>query len=412
MVTTNALNVLIDRGAKVYMSDQQGRTSLMLAVANSHLNCVNLLLKAGADVNSKDEDECTALIFALLACQESCVDVLIAAGADVNVTYKGRSALMQVVIDKSERLVDKLIAAGADVNAVDESGNSVLIHSVYARDDEHCVNVLVKAGADVNYSYGGLTVLMAAAIQGHVNSVRALIKAGADVNKKSNNIITNHTDTVERVLKGSPNREQEMDTTSLVLAARCVKSKCVEALIEGGADVNLTDEDGCTALLAASSSKENLMDIYTCMKLLIDAKADVNAPDNNGNTALLFTVNKIQYQSEGDPGYAHENKRLFDLLLQSGAKVNLANHKNITPLILTARFGCPKYVEVLVKAGADVNLVTADGETAFLTAVNSKRRDKECIQLLINAGVNVNASDINRNTSFDVFCRKRIKGLC
>ena len=300
---------LIGHGAKVNMPDQQGRTSLMLAVVNGHLACVNLLLEAGANVNSKDKDECTALIFALLTSQDSCANVLIAAGADVNVIYNGRSVLTQAVIKKSRRFVDKLIAAGADVNAVDSNGNSVLIHSVYARDDEYCVNALVQAGADVNYCHGGITVLMAAAIQGHINCVRALIKAGADVNGKDNNRNTNHRNNVERVTYGVSDGEEEMDATPLILTARCVKPRCMEALIEAGADVNLTNEEGCTALLVASNSKGNLKDIYTCMKLLIDAKADVNAIDKNDNTALLFTVSKAQNISEEDAESAHENCR-------------------------------------------------------------------------------------------------------
>ena len=295
-----------------------------------------------------------------------------------------------------------MIAAGADVNAVDSNGNSVLIHSVYARDDEYCVNSLVQAGADVNNCHGGIRVLMAAAIQGHINCVRALIKAAADVNGKDNNRNTNHRNNVERVTNGGSDGEEEMDATPLILTARCVKPRCMEALIEAGADVNLTNEEGCTALLVASNSKGNLKDIYTCMKLLIDAKADVNAIDKNGNTALLFTVSKTQNISEEDAESAHENKKLLDLLLQSGATVNLANHKNITPLILAASFCQPNYVEDLIRAGADVNLANADGEPALLTLAKSIGKDKDtrtCIQSLIKVGAHVNATDRNKNTS-------------
>ena len=96
------------------------------------------------------------------------------------------------------------------------------------------------------------------------------------------------------------------------------------------------------------------------MKLLIDVKANVNAIDNNGNTALLFTVSKAQNISEEDAESSHENKKLLDLFLQSGATVNLANHKNITPLILAASFCQPNYVEDLVQAGVNVNLPNAD----------------------------------------------------
>ena len=60
---------------------------------------------------------------------------------------------------------------------------------IHAADMGHniCVNLLLKAGADMNrINKDGQTCLMAAAVNGYDKVVAALIKAGADVNQKDN----------------------------------------------------------------------------------------------------------------------------------------------------------------------------------------------------------------------------------
>ena len=49
--TDEHVNTLIKAGADVNTVDESGETALMMAVANSRVNCVQRLLTAGADVN-------------------------------------------------------------------------------------------------------------------------------------------------------------------------------------------------------------------------------------------------------------------------------------------------------------------------------------------------------------------------
>ena len=62
-----------------------------------------------------------------------------------------------------------------------------------------------------------------------------------------------------------------------------------------------------------------------------------------------------------------------------------------TALLLASQFGHFKSVEILIKAGADVNYRTRKRDTAFIQA--SGYGDTESMGILIKAGADVNAKD-------------------
>ena len=61
------------------------------------------------------------------------------------------------------------------------------------------------------------------------------------------------------------------------------KHACVKLLIDAGADLNVRNSEGDTALILASCAGKP-----ECVKLLIDAGADLNARTKKGKTALHF----------------------------------------------------------------------------------------------------------------------------
>ena len=71
----------------------------------------------------------------------------------------------------------------------------------------------------------------------------------------------------------------------LMRAVRKGHDKCVEAVVRSGADVNMKDKDGSTALMSATVQGE-----MKCVEILIAAGADVNHKNNDGETALFFAL--------------------------------------------------------------------------------------------------------------------------
>ena len=144
------------------------------------------------------------------------------------------------------------------------------------------------------------------------------------------------------------------------------------------------DSDDKTALMYASQGHNK------CVNALLQAGADPNIQNKKGNTALS---NASRW------GY----KYCVYLLLQAGSKSinpNIRDKKGNTALIYAARYGYKGCVSLLLKAGADPNIKNDWGDTALLYA--TRYGYKGCVSLLLNAGANPNIKDKDGKTAFNL----------
>ena len=122
----------LDQGDSPNLTGVNGASALIIAAQSDHCNIVTLLLKRGARVDMKDQDGNTALMAAAERGYVPCLEDLIAAHADVNAgDRQGVTALMKAVRNGKIETVRALIRAKADVNATDYTGATALY---YARD--------------------------------------------------------------------------------------------------------------------------------------------------------------------------------------------------------------------------------------------------------------------------------------
>jgi ankyrin repeat protein len=185
--------------------------------------------------------------------------------------------------------------------------------------------------------------LLKAANQGHVQGVRELLTNGADVNLANNN-----------------------GATALMIAAESGHKDIVELLLGKGADVNKPTTDGWTALMIAAQNGHK--DI---VELLVNKVDDVNLANNNGNTALMIAAQS-------------GHKEIMELLLGKGADVNIATNIGITAIMFALGNGHTAVVEKLFRAGAAIDIANRNLVISMVSA-SSKNYHKTVAFILAEA---------------------------
>ena len=222
-----------------------------------------------------------------------------------------------------------------------------LAQEAVQRRDQEQLEFLLRAGAPCE------SALITAASMGHVRCMELIIQTGADVNLNS----------------------------ALVQPAVYLQVECVEVLIRSGADVNvLFHQDKSLILIRAAS-----LGYMNCARMMIEAGADVNIADAIGETCVMKTARN---------GF----EECLNLLIKAGACVNMTNFTGMTALGWASQGGHYQCVQLLLEAGADVKFMDSGlPETALLYA--TKHAHCKCVTLLIDAGADVNIADTCTGTT-------------
>lgn len=270
-----SLKQLLENGADAKMTDDCGNSVLMYAIIASRTSIMKLLIGAGADVNASDRFNNgvplgKAVDIADPEDRYAAVKVLIDAGANVNVGNY-RTPLMEAVSKEDVRLVELLIAWGADVNSQDIDASNA--YSLAAElGNQKVKQILLAAGADP---------AVGVAKYKKVYGEHAFFQAAAD----------GRVDVVEAML-GNGTATVNMTNASKVTALmRAHDEPVVDALLRAGADVNLQDDRGFTALMWALEIGR-----IGIVKKLIAAGADVNLRRNDGK-ALIDLIDNNEFET-------------------------------------------------------------------------------------------------------------------
>lgn len=187
--------------------------------------------------------------------------------------HRNCTALMQAAEGGNIAQVSALLQSGADVNEAGSSGHTALMLAA-GRDHLEMVQTLLRAGANPNaivfgrYGIHGYAWMFAMnRCNKHWREMtEAMLAAGVELNPKmiyasplDHAIDEDDAVIVETLLKkgANPNlRDRETGETLLMSAAQYSTPEVVQALIDGGADVNARNMSGQTALTLAD--KNNL----------------------------------------------------------------------------------------------------------------------------------------------------------
>ncbi|EOL44593.1 ankyrin repeat domain-containing protein [Enterococcus caccae] len=147
---------LLNEGCDLSLTDEAGRSPLMLAVQRNNLILVKELLAFGADVNQRDNTQLTPFICAAANGFDEIVSEILQSGrADLaSVNRFGGTALLPSSEKGYLRTVQLCLAAGVPVNHVNRLGWSALLEAVILGDGgflyQDVIRELVQHQADTN----------------------------------------------------------------------------------------------------------------------------------------------------------------------------------------------------------------------------------------------------------------------
>jgi ankyrin repeat protein len=258
-------------------------------------------------------------------------------------------------------------------------------------DKRDIMTILLEYGADVNETFHGATALGWAIHEGNLDRVRFVLSLGAESDLLMFNLFPDcdhdafddcvHEQIFLALLEYGADIEQRdcCGDTLFHLAARKTYTRLLRALLDrvtSTETLDLTDEHGRTALYYAArksekSSTHRRLAFVSIVQMLIDAGADVNVQDAGGFSALIEAADLDHVET-------------VRLLLDAGADTNLRNNSHATALSFAALSGHASIVQLLLDAGADIDARTATGDTPL--SIARRWIKMEVVDLLLAAG--------------------------
>ncbi|KDE76767.1 ankyrin repeat protein [Aspergillus oryzae 100-8] len=318
---------------------------------------------------------------------------LIENGAELELGLGSRTPLSYAAGNGHEAVCKLLLENGAEIESKGSYNRTPLS---YAAENGHKIvcKLLLESGAELESkdSYNR-TPLSYAAENGYEAVCKLLLENGAEIESKTHQaiarlLIDNGADVN---LSGSNGR------TPLSLAAERSNDHIIMMLLEKGAAVEAKDNTGRTPLSWAAESSRN----ENSIRILLERGAEIESKDDAGRTPLSWVAGRCKPDaydfydtsimdalgiSDGE-----NDMNIIKMLLQAGANVESKDINGRTPLSWAAQGPSEKIpIQVLPKEQEEghVNLGT----------YTSTREIRDIIELLLEAGADLNAKDHHGRT--------------
>lgn len=279
-------------------------------------------------------------------------------------------------------LIKKLVENGADINMV----NSYL-------------PILIT---DLGRKVEGISPLGAAAAAGQTETVETLLGLGADPNAPdrltvmvplhwtAQSVSQNILAVAEKLLAAGADVDHKNYTgqTPLMYSISQCNYSLTELFIRHGADINAKDTMGKTPIYIASDLANSFGS--RMVKRLLQLGADPNSLDIHGTSPLCIS----------------RSPKSSLLLIDAGADINAVNNYGSTPAHIAAYNGRSDILDILLKKKADINKTDMRDLTPLHSAVliYYGPENSRCVQLLLDAGADINAKSWKKQTPFYLAC--------
>ena len=400
--------------------DAQNRTPLQRALEAGDADLARALLAAGAGPNAGTSDGRRPIIMAVdLFLPVDLLKDMVDAGCDPAMwKYTGgRFAALHKAVAYSPEAVRALLSGGADVNVRDGAGFTPLF---WASD----MRKKVRSGTQEEIALTYLELGADPAIAGNDGRHPLMVMVETGMSPAG----------LRRVVAAGANADAWSGGHSSPLHRGVARSaEVLDALLSGGANVNVGDRRGHTPLMLAldpnfEAQSGTRLDI---VQALLDAGADPTVENGNKETALdlaerhpeaagedviraLRSAAGLDAEAEAERNpiaELYEALEAGDLerissLLKDGVDPNFRDERGGSALHLAIYFqgGNPEVVQMLLDAGADPNyqdLRGPEGGTPLHQALLFHGTNLELVQALLDAGADPTVENKDKETALD-----------
>ncbi len=425
MMPSFLVHALLAAGANCHVCNDQGQSVLECAVNAKNLHVVQILLSAdksdykhhclelnaalvavGVDrIHDKEQDEVTQAVKALLQ-----------KGADPNIkdmrrgddTHWGQPSVLSMAVRfKQEGVVHALLEHGADPNVTDQYGETPL--SIAAKQDDSNMLEILLGDSETLCDQDNLNAALITAVRTtKEGNVQRLLDAKANPNTLETpfqeTVLTRavraRNPSMLNLLIRSDKCDEDNLNRALTVAIREGYVDGVELLLQHGANPNVANQffnPLRKQFYDSDSVLKIAVDLYhQSMGLTLYDRSDTTTQDQYREIVqnLLKQSAHTQFQDRwGDTiniindvvkmAIEGEDLRILNIFLQEGA----FTPKDFTDsLMLAANKGHVGCVQALLGAGAHLQSIDENGNTALMLAANKGHVD--CVQALLDAGAN------------------------
>ncbi|MDF2549301.1 MAG: hypothetical protein K0S07_368 [Chlamydiales bacterium] len=448
------VKALLDHQASPTKANAQGENPLHLALKFGDLPIAQLLHASGASLHSKSQSGLTAAHYAVLSGNPQMIEWLCSHDVPLDKAEKpyssvrdpklirdGKAPLHYAILRQDTAMIQKLVEKGCDLEASYKEMNALGFASLYGNkntwqffantrltmpDEQHLTAIqfalmtddsdklaLLYAEddrGDMQIGERGSTALHLAAKNGSLRCLNFLLLREGNWQKEDDNgktalevaIEKGQLATVHYFMQHIP--QQQLKKTKLgqpllhyALGQR--QSQIASLLIQEGFDVNEKDAAGQTPLQLALKAKQ-----LPLVHLLLAAGSNPSQALQKeliaqlpGSEALIQKYLKAKIEAErNEDSLLHTAVRLNDEqhvpLLVRLANIDYQNKEGFTALHLAVLGGKLNFVQALLAANADLEVMDHHKQTALSLAL-TKSPNLAIAKRLVQAQANLNLSD-------------------
>ena len=303
-----------------------------------------------------------------------------------------------MAVDIEKKLTHLLLEKRVDTKLLDCKKCSVLHHAcIVAR--PMTIRKLIRTGINVNQKdiYGRAAIHTAVTSSFFSTNIDVLVENGADVNLVDDD-----------------------GFTAVHLALICSNTEALKGLIRNSADINIKDTGNRKTPLHYTLSISVYYNFRYIgvkpMELLLAAKADPSIPNEDGLTffeavlsagknislnALLSMQIEFLSKPLEDIYIPLERWKILNTLLEQGFNPDAVNDSGHGPLHISAfRYDCYDRADLLLKHGADPDRPNCSGDVPLHIA--TKQNNGKLTKLLLLKGADINAVNYDGNTALHI----------